>query len=126
MALLAWGAALCPVARADYVSEMPAPQEVLARITGTDRLDSWVRQYAAFNRLNTIMGMMAGSREFDPPPAQLRVHESYSRARGDVESQITKSAPAGDPMAWRRQWFQRELRYETSAAFERELLAKDL
>src|SRR5436190_17849403 len=51
-------AVAAPVAAAapGYVSEMPSAAEVLAKVSHGDRVDTWARRYATFERLVGILG----------------------------------------------------------------------
>lgn len=105
-----------------YLNEMPTTERVLQRIEGSNRLDTWARQYAAFERLVSIMGELQGPRAFDPTPAEARVASAYRAQIGALQGKALNSVPLAKQQALRREWFPAAQAYETSAAFNRQLM----
>ena len=103
---------------AAYLAEMPSSQQVLTKIKGKDRLDTLARQYAAFERLGAIMGVLEGSREFDPAPSEVRVTSEYHEQAGQIQTQATSSVSSAD----KPKWFALAWGYESDKKFNRQLM----
>jgi hypothetical protein len=99
-----------------YLEQMPNVRAVLEGVHGSDRLDTWARRYATFERLVAILGALEGPREFNPPPAEQRIGSEYRGAIGQLAAQV--------PQSGRSEWFNRAWGYESNAGFNNALLAR--
>lgn len=75
---------------ADYLGSMPKASDVMTTFTGSSVLDTAAQQYAALERLDSMMGVLTA--DHDMTPAERALRESYNNSPGWVGLVITVKA----------------------------------
>lgn len=63
-----------------YLSSMPKASDVVTTFPGSDQFDTWAQQYAAFERLDQLMGTLTSGRTLTDAERKLR--DSYYNSPG--------------------------------------------
>ena len=84
-----------PAGAAAWISEMPKPADVLAKIQGSDAYDTAARQYAAMQILVRIRGDMVGDRAFrnETTAAEKALVLAYSGESRRIQTALIESLP---------------------------------
>jgi hypothetical protein len=79
----------------DYLADMPTVKQVTAAFIGTDALDTAARQYAAFTRLDSMMGKLIGNRDVTGQVTQEEraLRNAYYGGWAGLVSQVSASLP---------------------------------
>ncbi len=114
-------------AEPDYLKEMPAAGDVIARTKGDDALDTQARRAATFARLITIMKEMQGRREFHgQTPGELRLMNEYGSQISRIQAEVIASLPPNERVGTdskRAKWFSKSWHYEFDEHFKKEVMS---
>lgn len=122
--------AQAPQDAASFLAEMPAPDQVVQKIQGTDPLDTKLRQWAAFRVLTEdLMQAQRGPGRAAPPPQFGAIANGYMERARAIQTELrAQLLGAGQPTveqsaAW-KQAFEKMNAYRFSKEFQQDLLGR--